>query len=63
MQGHEIDTTEHRLLTANKAASMALHDTTLEAKKKEGLALPFSSPYLLSPTIAGAIRTLRVSKR
>jgi hypothetical protein len=47
MQGHGIDTTEHRLFTANKAASMALQHTTLEAKRKEGLAVPLSSPYLL----------------
>ena len=29
MQGHGIDTTEHRLFTAKKAASMALQHTTV----------------------------------
>jgi hypothetical protein len=34
MQGHGIYTTEHRLLTANEAASMASHTTPGKQKNK-----------------------------
>jgi hypothetical protein len=40
MQGHGIDTTEHRLFTANKAASMALRHTTVRdgGERRSGFA-------------------------
>jgi hypothetical protein len=46
MQGYGIDTTEHRLFNANKAASMALQHTTIGngGEGRSGIAFSLSIP-------------------